>query len=242
MSTATDPFDSSTSATVLMIFLSLFVQPPLIAVAGLDGSVALFTTIRFERPLHFTTPHGEPVVAPAGIYDIVPQNSDALRLTGEERDPLIIHAVSALHDESIGYSVAVGLRDETSPTLTHLVLAMADGRLFYATGSEDGVMPRQVPVHLFVAGFKAFVGGKLVKDDLPIEVNTRRIGKAYRTFVLPSGMCAVLCERSDDCRAFNWRRDQKSSASGLCHLMQDHPPKETDECCLSGAKPAALGR
>jgi hypothetical protein len=50
-------------------------------------------------------------------------------------------------------------------------------------------------------------------------------------------MCSLLCERDEDCRAYTWKRDTAKPAKGLCQLMKDVPPKQEDDCCVSGAKP-----
>lgn len=203
---------------------------------------SLLSTVWFEQPLHFTTPAGEPVIVPSGTYEVTAQGTQAIQLRNETQQAWSIHSLSAPHKDPMEQSVAIGLRDGSSPTLTHLVLATADGRLYFATGSTDGVMPRTVPTHIIVAMFKHAMTGSPVKPAMPVDQRSKRSGKPYRTCTLFAGMCELLCERDMDCRAFNWSGNAAKPVAGTCQLMKDIPPKQDDDCCLSGAKSSAQSK
>lgn len=101
---------------------------------------------------------------------------------------------------------------------------------------NDSRGPSKTPV------LKAFVTGSTVKNVMQMETNTNRPGNLYRTSTLFVGMCALLCEGDEDCRAFTWRCDATKPVKGSCHLMEEAPTKQADDCCVSGAKPAGVAK
>lgn len=219
------------------ILLGSLLSLPFAAMAAEDGVGALLTTVRLERPLHFATPAGEPVIIPPGNYVVEAQGAQELQLSTKDRTAVVVSATTGKHEEELERPVALAAPDESAPQLTHLLLLLPDGRTFQSTGSADGVMPRLIPTHIVVAVFKAFVTGSPVKNAMQMEPHTNRPGKTYRISTLFAGLCALLCERDEDCRAFTWKRDTAKSVKGSCHLMEDAPPKQEDACCVSGAKP-----
>lgn len=221
------------------ILLGLLLSLPFFAKAAEDGAVILLTTVRFERPFYFPTPAGDPILIPPGDYVVEAQGTQELQLSAQDRTPVLLSAMPGRHEEELDRSFALVVPDATAPQLTHLVLALPDGRSFQSTGSADGVMPRLVPTHMVVAMLKTLMTGSPVKNAMQMEPHTNRPGKPYRSFTLFAGMCTLLCERDEDCRAFTWKRDTAKPVKGSCELMKDVPPKREDDCCVSGAKPAA---
>ena len=219
------------------ILLGFLLSLPCAALATTDGTGTLLTTVRLEQPLHFTTPSGDPILLPPGEYVVELQESQALQLKATNQTTMVISATTGRHEEELEQPLAVAVSDEATPPLTHLLLLLPDGRTFQSTGSTDGVMSRMISTHVVVAVLKAFVTGAPLKQTMNMETNTSRSGKAYRTSSLFAGMCALLCERDEDCRAFTWKRDMAQPVKGSCLLMEEVPTKqEEDDCCVSGVK------
>lgn len=219
------------------IMLGFLLSLPSVAMATADGAGTLLTTVRLERPLHFPTPSGAPTLLPPGEYVVESQGSQALQLKAKNRTAVVISAMTGKHEEELEQPLALALLDEAAPPLTHLLLLLPDGRTFQSTGSADGVMSRMIPTHIAVAVLKAFVTGAPLKQAMNVEANTSRPGKAYRTSSLFAGMCALLCERDEDCRAFTWKRNMAKPMKGSCLLMENVSAKQQDDCCISGVKP-----
>ncbi|MEO5955056.1 MAG: PAN domain-containing protein [Nitrospiraceae bacterium] len=237
------PHDSADlSRTVTMrslwgtILLGFLLSLPSAALATADGTGTLLTTVRLERPLHFPTPSGDPILLPPGEYVVESQESQALQLKATNRTAVVISATTGRHEEELEQPLALAVPDEAAPPLTHLLLLLPDGRTFQSTGSADGVMSRMISTHIVVAVLKAFVTGAPLKQTMNMETNTSRSGKAYRTSSLFAGMCALLCERDEDCRAFTWKRDRAKPVKGSCLLMENVASKQQDDCCISGVK------
>ncbi len=224
------------------VFLGFMLSLSCAAMAAEDEVGTLLTTVRLERPLHFPTPEGDPILLPPGEYGVEAHGSRELQVSAKDRIPLVVSAVPGRHEEELERPLALTVRDESAPSMTHLLLLLPDGRTFQSTGSVDGVMSRLIPPHIVVAVLKAFVTGSPVKNVMQMETNTTRPGKSYRTSTLFVGMCALLCERDEDCRAFTWRRDATKPVKGSCHLMEEAPTKQADDCCVSGAKPVGVAK
>lgn len=222
------------------ILIGSLVSLPYAARTAEDGVETLLTTVRLNRPLHFATPAGEPVIIPPGNYAVAALGTQELQLSTKDRTPIVISATTGTHEEELEQPVALAVPDESAPQLTHLLLLLPDGRTFQSTGSADGVVSRQIPVHIVVAVLKAVATGSFVKNVMQIERKSYRPGKEYQSFTLPPGMCAMLCERDEDCRAFTWKRDVAKPAGGSCQLLKDTPAKQDDECCISGVKQATV--
>lgn len=224
------------------ILLCSLLSLPAAAMAAEDGAATLLSTVRIERPLHFATPAGDPILLPPGEYVVEAHGTRDLQVSDKDRIPLVVSAVPGRHEEDLERPLALTVPDESAPTLTHLLLLLPDGRTFQSTGSVDGVISRLVPPHIVVAVLKAFVTGSPVKSVMKMETNTNRPGKSYRTSTLFVGMCALLCERDEDCRAFTWTRDVTKPVKGSCHLMEGAPTKQANDCCVSGAKPGRVAK
>ncbi|MDP1770393.1 MAG: PAN domain-containing protein [Nitrospirota bacterium] len=224
------------------ILLGVLVSLPFAAMAAEGGTETLLTTVRLDRPLHFATPSGDPLLLTPGDYVVEVLGTQGLQLRRKDQPPLVISATADRHEEELESPFALAVADESAPTLTHLLLLLPDGRTFQSTGSDDGVMPRMIPTHIVVAVLKSFATGSPVKQSLQIESKSSRFGTTYRTSTLFAGMCALLCQRDEDCRAFTWKRNLAKPVQGICHLMQDAPPKQEDDCCLSGVKPSVAAK
>lgn len=230
-------YDCATMRYLLpAILLSLLLSLPFAAMAAGGGTETLLTTVTLDRPLHFATPSGDPLLLTPGDYVVEALGAQGLQLRSKDQPPLVISATAGRHEEELESPFALAVADESAPPLTHLLLLLPDGRTFQSTGSDDGVMPRMIPTHIVVAVLKSFATGSPVKQTMKMDTNTSRPGKTYRTSTLFAGMCALLCQRDEDCRAFTWKRDLTKPVQGICRLMEDAPPKQEDDCCLSGVK------
>lgn len=219
------------------IILGFLLSLPCTALATADGTGTLLTTVRLEQPLYFPTPSGAPTLLLPGEYVVEAQESQTLQLKAMNQTAVVISATTGRHEEELEQPLALAVPDEAASPLTHLLLLLPDGRTFQSTGSADGVMSRMVPTHIIVAVLKAFVTGTALKQTMNMETNSSRSGKAYRTSSLFAGMCALLCERDEDCRAFTWKRDMAKPVKGSCLLMEEvHMKQEEDDCCVSGVK------
>ncbi len=224
------------------ILLSSLLSVPWAAMAAENGVATLLSTVRLERPLYFPTPAGDPILLPPGEYVVEAHGLRELQVSAKDRIPLVVSAVPDKHEEELERPFALSVPDDSAPSMTHLLLLLPDGRTLQSTGSVDGVMSRLVPPHIVVAVLKALVTGSPVKNVMQMETNTNRPGKSYRTSTLFVGMCALLCERDEDCRAFTWKRNVTKPIKGSCHLMEGAPTKQTDGCCVSGAKPVGVAK
>ena len=218
------------------ILLGLLLSLPSAALATADGAGTLLTTVRLERPLYFQTPSGASTLLPSGEYMVESGEPQALQLKATNHTTVVISATTGRHEEELEQPLALAVPDEAAPPLTHLLLLLPDGRTFQSTGSADGVMSRTISTHIVVAMLKAFVTGAPLKQTMNMEANTSRSGKTYRTSSLFAGMCALLCERDEDCRAFTWKRDRAKPVKGSCLLMENAASKQEDDCCISGVK------
>ncbi len=207
-----------------------------------ERQAALLGTVTLERPLYVQTGAEAPVRLEAGAYSVAPQDDQHLRLTAPDRAPVIVKAVAGEHDQELEQPFALAIDDPQASELIHLVLLMPDGHSLEAAGSTTGVFPRTIPVHIFTAFAKNWATGSPVKEGLRLEPKTIRAGQDYELLVLPYGICAVLCEREDQCQAFSWRPQPAKPTKGACHLKKGIPPKEADECCVSGVKASAPTR
>ena len=207
-----------------------------------DEVTGLLATVVLERPLYLQTSAGPPEPAPPGRYRLSKLDEGHLKLLPVNGQPLAVPARVASHDQELEESFAFVFVDEHVPDLTYLVLLLPDGRTMEATGSATGTFPREIPIHIFTALAKQWATGSPVKESLYIEAKTIRAGQDYDIVGLPSGVCAVLCERDDRCQAFSWRPRLSKPTTGTCHLKNTVPPKQSDECCVSGAKAKHLRR
>ncbi len=201
---------------------------------------ALLATVTLGRPLYVQTGGETPVLMPAGVYTVARQDDQHLRLVRKGSEPVILKALPSQHDQEIDRPFAMAVDDPQNLDLTHVLLLSPDGRSLETTGSATGIFPREIPVHIFAAVAKNWATGSPVKEGLRIEPKTIRAGQDYDLLVLPYGICAVLCERDEQCQAFSWRPQSVKPTKGACHLKKSAPPKEADECCVSGVKESAL--
>ncbi|GKS57228.1 hypothetical protein YTPLAS18_07550 [Nitrospira sp.] len=194
------------------------------------------TAVQLNRPLYVRTGSDEPVLLPRGSYAVMFHDDRHLRVVTQGAESVIVDAVVARHDQDLEHPFALAMEDPQTHDLTHILLLLPDGRALEATGSATGAFPREIPVHIFAALAKQWAAGSPVKEGLRVETKTIRAGQDYDVVVLPSGICAVLCERDDRCRAFSWRPRVTKPTTGACHLLETVPPKQSDECCVSGMK------
>lgn len=197
---------------------------------------ALLNTITLERPYYVRTRADNPVLVSPGTFQVTLEDISHLRLSRHGSAPMIVVAQAGTHDQDLLEPFSVVVEDPEHEDLLHIGLFLPGGQLLDAIASASGVFPREIPIHIFTAFAKNWASGSPVKNGLRIEPKTVRAGQDYDTVVLPSGVCAVLCERDDRCQAFTWRPQPATPTRGTCHLKDVAPPKETDECCTSGVK------
>jgi hypothetical protein len=70
-----------------------------------------------------------------------------------------------------------------------------------------------------------------------------RHGNDYATFQIRTGdpaVCAARCERDPRCRAWSFSYPRTASASAVCWLKNQVPPRVEDKCCVSGVSGAGV--
>ena len=70
-----------------------------------------------------------------------------------------------------------------------------------------------------------------------------RRGGDYLSFQIRSGdpaVCAMRCERDGRCRAWSFSYPRTMHAAATCWLKKEVPPRNVDECCISGVRGAGV--
>jgi hypothetical protein len=98
------------------------------------------SVILLDRAVHFTALEGEPLVVPAGTYEVKAGGAVALQLTSEGGDALVIQALTMHHQDKFAESVALSI--PAGEDTHHVVLLLPDGQGLDAVGSYSAVRPR----------------------------------------------------------------------------------------------------
>lgn len=75
------------------------------------------------------------------------------------------------------------------------------------------------------------------------QANFDRPGGDYAHSKVPSGdpaVCALTCERDKKCRAWSFSYPVPNSEGALCWLKNVVPPREANNCCVSGVRGAGV--
>lgn len=100
--------------------------------------------ITLDKPVHFSTPDGGDIVAPAGTYRIEAGEEARLRLTPTEAkgdtSPLIVAALALPHEVPIESGVALSVPNGEDEH--HVVLLMPEGKGLDAGGTYSGTRAR----------------------------------------------------------------------------------------------------
>jgi hypothetical protein len=70
-----------------------------------------------------------------------------------------------------------------------------------------------------------------------------RRGGDYSKFEVKSGdpaVCAARCERDSRCRAWSFSYPRTADAQAVCWLKNKVPPRNPDDCCVSGVRGAGV--
>ncbi|MDH4185807.1 MAG: hypothetical protein OEV08_02305 [Nitrospira sp.] len=123
---------------VIGLMLSLLLGLPMIGQAE-----EVSATIVLEQAAHFTSPDGNDLLVPAGMYRVA-GDGDHLRLIREKEESiLVIEAQKGSHDQSSDTSIAVTIQGEGEESDAVFVgLLMPDRTSLEATGSYSGVRGR----------------------------------------------------------------------------------------------------
>jgi hypothetical protein len=104
---------------------------------------------------------------------------------------------------------------------------------------KDAVMTPD-PDDCCVSGVKAAGGRSTASRRYNFETNANRNGGDYRDFAPPRAdpaLCAEACGKESRCRSWSWVNAELEGPTGHCWLKSSVPPKEADDCCVSGLKP-----
>jgi hypothetical protein len=98
------------------------------------------SVIQLDRPVHFITPDGGPLVVPVGAYEVKATGATTLQLTPQGGGALQIEALMMHHPYKFAESVALSIPAEED--MHHVVLLLPDGQGLDAQGSYSPVRPR----------------------------------------------------------------------------------------------------
>jgi hypothetical protein len=129
------------------------------------------SVIHLDRPVHFTTPEGGPLVVPVGTYEVKASGATALQLNPEGGGAFLIEALTMHHPND--FSEAVALSIPAGEDMHHVVLLLPQGQGLDAVGSYSAVRPRgwnPTPV-LF-----EFIAKALKQKEKPIRKDEKKGG------------------------------------------------------------------
>ncbi len=98
------------------------------------------SVIHLDRPVHFTTPEGGPLVVPVGTYEVKAIGTTALQLTSEGGGAFLVEALMMHHPDTFAEAVALSIPAEED--MHHVVLLLPNGQGLDAVGSYSAVRPR----------------------------------------------------------------------------------------------------
>jgi len=97
--------------------------------------------VALEKPVHFSSADGKPVVIPAGTYRVGYGGDSDLQLMAERTsDVITIHATPTVHNESVDSLLAFSVPNE--PDEHHVILWLPGGMGLDAAGTYSGVQSR----------------------------------------------------------------------------------------------------
>jgi hypothetical protein len=101
----------------------------------------ILDTVTLDKPVHFTTPAGQDVMAPADLYRVEAVEATTLRLTPDKGNgPVLIQALSTRHLDPITMPIAVMVPE--AEDILHVVLLLPGGKALEAVGSLTAVRAR----------------------------------------------------------------------------------------------------
>jgi hypothetical protein len=98
------------------------------------------SVIHLDRPVHFTTSEGGPLVVPVGTYEVNAIGATALQLTSEGGSAFLIEALIMHHPDTFAEAVALSI--PAGEDMHHVVLLLPNGQGLDAVGSYSAVRPR----------------------------------------------------------------------------------------------------
>lgn len=123
---------------------------------------ATLPTVTLDRSVHFTSPEGTDVEAPAGTYHVESAGGSRLRLdSADGGTALLIQAQPTTHQESLESPVALTI--VTDEDTTHVVLLMPNRTVLDAPGSASAVRSRAALSPLSSAQLKQSYSSQLAK-------------------------------------------------------------------------------
>lgn len=129
------------------------------------------SVIHLDRPVHFTTSEGGPLVVPVGTYEVKAIGATALQLTSEGGSAFLIEALMMHHPDNISEAVALSI--PAGEDMHHVVLLLPHGQGLDAVGSYSAVRPRgwnPTPVLL------EFIEKALKQKEKPIRKEEKKGG------------------------------------------------------------------
>jgi hypothetical protein len=121
-------------------------------------------TVTLDRSVHFTSPEGNDVEAPAGTYHVEPERESRLRLSASDGGvAFLIQAQSTTHTEALELPIALIVA--TDEDTSHVVLLMPDHTALDAPASTRAVRSRAALSPLPAPHIKQAYSSQLAKAD-----------------------------------------------------------------------------
>jgi hypothetical protein len=98
------------------------------------------SVIQLDRPVHFMSPEGGPVVIPAGAYTVSATGVTAMQLVPEGGGVFLIEALVMHHPDTVAEPVALSI--PAKEDRHHVVLLLPRGQGLDAVGSYSEIRPR----------------------------------------------------------------------------------------------------
>ena len=129
------------------------------------------SVIRLDRPVHFMSPEGGPLVIPTGTYRVNATGATTIQLVPEDGGAFLIEALVMHHPDTVAEPVALSI--PAKEDRHHVVLLLPHGQGLDAVGSYSEIRPRgwdPTPVLLELVE-KAFV-----QKEKPIRKEEKKGG------------------------------------------------------------------
>ncbi len=100
----------------------------------------------------------------------------------------------------------------------------------------------RVQLTIFVA-LAALAAGFAAPCPAQAQTGFDRSGGDYTSFPILNGdpaVCAGRCEKDTHCRAWSFSYPRTAFALATCWLKNKVPPREKDDCCVSGVRGAGV--
>ncbi|MDP1770399.1 MAG: hypothetical protein Q8L74_16565 [Nitrospirota bacterium] len=98
------------------------------------------SVIQLDRPVHFMSPEGGPVVIPVGAYTVSATGATTMQLAPDGGGAFLIEALVMHHPDTVAEPVALSILAKEDSH--HVVLLLPQGQGLDAVGSYSEIRPR----------------------------------------------------------------------------------------------------